>query len=106
MQDRRIPNGCMNYFANAAACGKTWPHLRLAPGQELQLTASLTSGQIRWWLSNRTIAWLIFFASPSMGDRDIPFSQDKDARLSALEHTHAFDSIEHRALPATNFNAG
>jgi hypothetical protein len=36
-------------------------------------------------------------SSPSMGDRDIPFSQDKDARLSALEHTHAFESIEHRA---------
>jgi SAM-dependent methyltransferase len=35
-------------------------------------------------------------SSPAMGDRDIPFSQDKDARLSALEHTHAFDSIEHR----------
>ena len=36
-------------------------------------------------------------SSPSMGDRDIPFAQDKSARLGALEHTHAFDSIEHRA---------
>jgi len=36
-------------------------------------------------------------SSPSMGDREIPFAQDKEARLRALEHTHAFDSIEHRA---------
>jgi SAM-dependent methyltransferase len=35
-------------------------------------------------------------SSPSMCDREIPFSQDKDARLSALEHTHAFESMEHR----------
>jgi hypothetical protein len=35
-------------------------------------------------------------SSPSMGDRDIPFAQDKGARLGALEHTHAFDSIGHR----------
>jgi hypothetical protein len=34
---------------------------------------------------------------PSMGDREIPFSQDKDARLKALEETNAFDSIGHRA---------
>jgi len=35
-------------------------------------------------------------SSPSMGDRDIPFGQDKGARLAALEHAHAFDSMEHR----------
>jgi SAM-dependent methyltransferase len=35
--------------------------------------------------------------SPPMGDREIPFSQDKDARLRALEETNAFDSIGHRA---------
>jgi SAM-dependent methyltransferase len=35
-------------------------------------------------------------SSPSTGDRDIPFSQDKDTRLGALERTHTFDSIEHR----------
>ena len=33
----------------------------------------------------------------SSGDREIPFAQDKGARLGALEHTQAFDSIEHRA---------
>jgi len=36
-------------------------------------------------------------SSPSMGDRDISFALDKGARLDALEHTHAFDCIEHRA---------
>jgi SAM-dependent methyltransferase len=36
-------------------------------------------------------------SSTSTGDREIPFSQDKDARLGALEHIHLFDSIEHRA---------
>ena len=35
-------------------------------------------------------------SSPSLGDRDISFALDKEARLSALEHTYAFDSIEHR----------
>jgi SAM-dependent methyltransferase len=35
-------------------------------------------------------------SSPSMGDRDIPFSQDRGARVAALENAHAFDSIEHR----------
>ena len=35
-------------------------------------------------------------SSPSMGDRDIPFAQDMEARLSALEHSQAFDRIEHR----------
>ena len=34
-------------------------------------------------------------SSPSMGNRDIPFSQDKDARLRALEVANAFDSIEY-----------
>lgn len=36
-------------------------------------------------------------SNPSMGDREIPFSQDKDARLGALERSCHFDSIEHRA---------
>jgi len=36
-------------------------------------------------------------SNPSMGDREIPFSQDKDARLGALERTQSFDSIEYRA---------
>ena len=36
-------------------------------------------------------------SNPSMGDREIPFGQDKDARLKALEVTNAFDSIEHRS---------
>ena len=36
-------------------------------------------------------------SSPSAGDREIPFSQDKPARFAALENTHAFDSIEHRS---------
>ena len=31
-----------------------------------------------------------------MGDREIPFAQDKDARLAALERTQSFDSIGHR----------
>jgi SAM-dependent methyltransferase len=35
-------------------------------------------------------------SSPSMGDREIPFAQDKDARLAALERTQSFDSIGHR----------
>ena len=35
-------------------------------------------------------------SSPAMGERDIPFAQDKSARLGALEHTHAFDSIENQ----------
>jgi SAM-dependent methyltransferase len=35
--------------------------------------------------------------TPSTGDRDIPFAQDKNARLGALDRTRAFDSIEHRA---------
>jgi len=33
---------------------------------------------------------------PSTDDRDIPFAQDKGARIGALEHTQAFESIEHR----------
>jgi SAM-dependent methyltransferase len=35
-------------------------------------------------------------SSPNMGNNDIPFSQDKGARLSALKHTRAFESIDHR----------
>jgi ubiquinone/menaquinone biosynthesis C-methylase UbiE len=34
-------------------------------------------------------------SSPSMGS-DVPFAQDKAARIAALERTHAFDRIEHR----------
>jgi len=33
--------------------------------------------------------------SPSRDDRAIPFALDKDARLAALEHTRAFDDVEH-----------
>jgi len=33
--------------------------------------------------------------SPSTGDREIPFGQDKRARLAALERAHAFDNVEH-----------
>ena len=36
-------------------------------------------------------------SNPSMDNRDIPFSQDRDARLRALEITNAFDSIECRS---------
>jgi SAM-dependent methyltransferase len=36
-------------------------------------------------------------SSPLMGDREIPFAQDKEARLRALEKTNAFDSIGHRS---------
>jgi SAM-dependent methyltransferase len=34
--------------------------------------------------------------SPSAGIGDIPFALDVEARLAALERTHAFDSVEHR----------
>ena len=34
--------------------------------------------------------------SPSRDDRQIPFALDKEARLAALEGTHAFDCMEHR----------
>ena len=34
--------------------------------------------------------------SPSRDDRPIPYALDKDARLAALEHARAFDTIEHR----------
>ena len=33
--------------------------------------------------------------SPSRDDRALPFGLDKDARVAALEHTRAFDNIEH-----------
>lgn len=36
-------------------------------------------------------------SSPAKGDRDIPFSQDRDARLRALKETNAFDCIGHRS---------
>jgi len=36
-------------------------------------------------------------SSPSMGDHEITFAQDRDARLRALEQTNAFDSIEHHS---------
>jgi hypothetical protein len=32
-----------------------------------------------------------------MADREIPFAQDKDARLKALRESNAFDDIEHRS---------
>ena len=35
-------------------------------------------------------------ASPSEGKRGIPFALDAEARIAALEQTHAFDLIEHR----------
>jgi SAM-dependent methyltransferase len=35
-------------------------------------------------------------SSPSAGDGDMPFALDANARLAALERTHAFDSVEHR----------
>src|SRR5271163_4608726 len=34
--------------------------------------------------------------SPSEGNREIPFALDAEARVAALERTHAFDSVEHR----------
>lgn len=36
-------------------------------------------------------------SSPSAGARDIPFALDAEARVAALERTHAFDAIEHRS---------
>ena len=36
-------------------------------------------------------------SSPSMQDRELPFAQDKDARLDAIEGANAFDNIGHRA---------
>jgi SAM-dependent methyltransferase len=36
-------------------------------------------------------------SSPPIGDREIPFAQDKEARLRALEKTNAFESIGHRS---------
>jgi SAM-dependent methyltransferase len=35
-------------------------------------------------------------ASPSAGTGDMPFALDTEARLAALERTHAFDTVEHR----------
>jgi SAM-dependent methyltransferase len=37
--------------------------------------------------------------SPSAGAGDVPFALDTEARLSALERTHAFDSIEYQTSP-------
>jgi hypothetical protein len=34
--------------------------------------------------------------SPSEGNGEIPFALDAEARVAALERTHAFDSVEHR----------
>ena len=34
--------------------------------------------------------------SPSDGDGEIPFALDAEARVAALERTHAFDSVDHR----------
>ena len=35
-------------------------------------------------------------SSPSAGGGGMPFALDAEARLAALERTHAFDSVEHR----------
>jgi hypothetical protein len=35
-------------------------------------------------------------SSPSAGAGDKPFALDAEARLAALERTHAFDTVEHR----------
>jgi hypothetical protein len=35
-------------------------------------------------------------SSPSEGNGDRPFALDAEARLAALERTHAFDQVEHR----------
>jgi SAM-dependent methyltransferase len=37
--------------------------------------------------------------NPSAGAGDVPFALDAEARLAALERTHAFDNIEHRTSP-------
>jgi SAM-dependent methyltransferase len=34
--------------------------------------------------------------SPSAGNGEMPFALDAEARLAALERTHAFDNVEHR----------
>ena len=36
-------------------------------------------------------------SSPAVGDREIPFAQDRETRLRALGAANAFDSIEHRS---------
>jgi len=36
------------------------------------------------------------FLSPSVGNGEVPFALDAEARLAALERTHAFDNVEHR----------
>jgi SAM-dependent methyltransferase len=43
-----------------------------------------------------TKALLIGPLSPSDGDSGMPFALDAEARLAALERTHAFDNVEHR----------
>jgi hypothetical protein len=35
-------------------------------------------------------------SNPSAGAGDMPFALDAEARLAALERTHAFDTVEHR----------
>jgi len=35
-------------------------------------------------------------SSPSAGSGDVPFALDAEARLAALERTHAFDIVDHR----------
>jgi SAM-dependent methyltransferase len=34
--------------------------------------------------------------SPAAGNGEVPFALDAEARLAALERTHAFDNVEHR----------
>lgn len=36
------------------------------------------------------------FLSPSGGNGEVPFALDAEARLAALERTHAFDNVAHR----------
>jgi hypothetical protein len=36
------------------------------------------------------------FLSPSAGNGEVPFALDAEARLAALERSHAFDNVEHR----------
>jgi len=39
------------------------------------------------------------FVSPSAGASDVPFALDAEARLAALERTHAFNSIQYQTSP-------
>ena len=43
-----------------------------------------------------TKSLLAGFVSPEAGNGGVPFALDAEARLAALERTHAFDSVAHR----------